>query len=182
MLDLVRGLSPVDAQQKLGGAFGPEVCLGYWVAAVRELFEEAGIHFFVAQEGAAPEANGRALAERLAPKRAELQQGKFDLPALMAAERLYCDVGRLSYFFHRITPEHYPVRFDTRFYLAALPQGQVPLQSSEEVSESVWLAPKAALERSQDGHFRMMPPTIAVLRTLAGHDSWTSLSLAFQLR
>ncbi len=182
MLDLVRGISPADAQQKLGSAFGPEVCLGFWVAAVRELFEEAGIHFFVAQDGDQSIANGRALTERLAPKRAELQQGRYDLPTLMAAERLYCDVGRLSYFFHRITPEHYPTRFDTRFYLAALPEGQVPLHSSEEVSESVWLAPKAALKRGgQGGNFRMMPPTIAVLRTLAEHDSWNSLYSAYRL-
>lgn len=176
MLDLVRGISPADAQQKLGSAFEPAVCLGFWVAAVRELFEEAGIHFFVEQDGAP------ALAERLAPKRAELQQGKYDLPALMAAERLYCDVGRLNYFFHRITPEHYPVRFDTRFYLAALPQGQVPLHSSEEVSESVWLSPREALQRSEDKSLRMMPPTIAVLRTLAEHESWNALAAAFQLR
>ena len=49
MLNLVRGVTPEAAQQKLGSAAGPEVCLGYWVAAVRELFEEAGIHFFVPQ-------------------------------------------------------------------------------------------------------------------------------------
>jgi hypothetical protein len=121
------------------------------------------------------------LSARLAPRRAELQRGKYDLATLMAAERLYCDVGRLSYFFHRVTPEHYPVRFDTRFYLAALPQGQNPLHSSEEVAESLWVAPKAALERGHAGSFPMMPPTIAVLRTLAEHDSWNSLSQAFQL-
>jgi 8-oxo-dGTP pyrophosphatase MutT (NUDIX family) len=45
MLNLVRGISPEDAQRKLGNIAGPEICLGYWVAAARELFEEAGIHF-----------------------------------------------------------------------------------------------------------------------------------------
>jgi 8-oxo-dGTP pyrophosphatase MutT (NUDIX family) len=181
MLSLVRGVTPADAQQKLASAAGPEVCLGYWVAAVRELFEEVGIHFFVPQqsESATPEAGD--LLTRLARKRPELQQGKYDLPTLMAAERLYCDVGRLSYFFHRITPAHYPVRFDTRFYLAALPLGQSPLHSSEEVSESLWLSPKAALDRGQGGSFPMMPPTIAVLQTLSKYDSWTSLCQVFQL-
>jgi len=181
MLNLVRGISPEDAQQKLGSPVDPEVCLGYWVAAVRELFEEAGIHFFVPQHTEVAVVDSIDLAERLAQKRTELQQGKCDLPTLMATERLYCDVGRLSYFFHRITPEHYPVRFDTRFYLAALPPGQNPLHSSEEVSESLWVAPKAAIERGQAGNFPMMPPTIAVLRTLADHDSWHSLRDTFQL-
>ena len=181
MLNLVRGISPQDAQQKLGSTAGPDVCLGYWVAAVRELFEEAGIHFFVPQHNDASTFDSIDFAERLAEKRAALQEGRFDLPTFMAAERLYCDVGRLSYFFHRITPEHYPVRFDTRFYLAVLPEGQRPLHSSEEVSESVWLAPRAALDHSQAGNLPMMPPTIAVLRTLADHQSWRSLRDAFQL-
>lgn len=182
MLRLVRGITPADAQQKLANVAGPEVCLGYWVAAVRELFEEAGVHFFLEQDREPALVATTDLTERLAHKRAELQQGKFDLATLMAEERLYCDVGRLSYFFHRITPEHYPVRFDTRFYLAALPHGQTPLHSSEEVSESVWVAPKVALERVQAGNFPMMPPTIAVLKTLAEHGSWNSLCDAFQLR
>lgn len=182
MLGLVRGMTPAAAQQKLGSTADPEACLGYWVAAVRELFEEAGVHFFLQQDSAHDLAGASDLGARLAQKRAELQQGKYDLPTLMAAERLYCDVGRLSYFFHRVTPEHYPVRFDTRFYLAALPEGQSPLHSSEEVSESVWVSPKAALERNQGGNLRMMPPTIAVLRTLAEHGSWNSLCGAFELR
>jgi 8-oxo-dGTP pyrophosphatase MutT (NUDIX family) len=181
MLNLVRGITPEDAQQKLGSAAGPEICLGYWVAAVRELFEEAGVHFFVPQQNQPALIDANDFAVRLAQKRAELQEGKFDLPTLMAAERLYCDVGRLSYFFHRITPEHYPVRFDTRFYLAALPEGQEPLHVSEEVSESLWLAPKTAIDRNQAGNFPMMPPTMAVLRTLAERDSWDSLCDAFQL-
>ncbi|HET9916522.1 MAG TPA: hypothetical protein VFQ89_05390, partial [Candidatus Binatia bacterium] len=181
MLTMVRGISPEEAQQKLGSTAGPEVCLGYWVAAVRELFEEAGIHFFVPQHDEPGVVGSNDLTQRLAQKRAELQQGKLDLPTLMAAERLYCDVGSLSYFFHRITPDHYPVRFDTRFYLAALPSGQSPLHSSEEVSESLWVAPKAAIDRGQAGGFPMMPPTIAVLRTLAEHDSWNSLCAAFRL-
>jgi 8-oxo-dGTP pyrophosphatase MutT (NUDIX family) len=181
MLNLVRGITPADAQQRLGSAAGPEVCLGYWVAAVRELFEEAGIHFFVPQDTEAAQIDAAEIAQRLLHRRPELQQGNFDLATLMATERLFCDVGRLSYFFHRITPEHYPVRFDTRFYLAALPEGQNPLDSSEEVSESLWLAPTAALDRSLAGDMRMMPPTLAVLRTLADHASWPSLCAAFQL-
>jgi len=140
-----------------------------------------GIHFFVPQQSESVTLEAGDLLTRLALKRSELQQGKYDLPTLMAAERLYCDVGRLNYFFHRITPEHYPVRFDTRFYLAALPLGQSPLQSSEEVSESLWLSPKAALDRGQAGTLPMMPPTIAVLQSLFKYDSWTSLCRVFQL-
>ena len=48
-LELVTGMSPIEAQHILGGESEPARCLGHWVAAVRELFEEAGIHMFVPQ-------------------------------------------------------------------------------------------------------------------------------------
>lgn len=182
MLSLVRGVTPDEAQRALGSELQPEVCLGYWVAAVRELFEEAGIQLFIPQSGAQASSDQSQIAQRLSEKRSELQEGKYDFPNLMASEQLFCDVGRLTYFFHRITPEHYPVRFDTRFYLAALPLGQNPLHSSEEVSESLWISPQAAIDRSQAGNFPMMPPTVAVLRTLTAHTSWSALRDAFRLR
>ena len=181
MLALVRGLSPAQAQQILGVDWRPEVCIGYWVAAARELFEEAGILFFVHGDGAASLAAHDHPAGRLAEKRKSLQRSEIDFPSLLKSERLHCDVSRLTYFFHRITPEHYPVRFDTRFFLAALPQGQNPLHASEEVAESLWIAPKEALARFELGNFRMAPPTVMVLRTLAEHKTWQAMCTAFCL-
>lgn len=181
MLRLTQGLTAFEAQQKLGGELAAELCLGYWVAAVRELFEEAGVYFFVSQNGALSGSASEELPQRLAEKRSVLQEGTVEFSSLLAAENLCCDLARLTYFFHRITPELYPVRFDTRFYLAALPPNQTPLHSSEEVSESLWISAVAALERSQSGNFQMMPPTVAVLRTLADHGSWSALTQAFQL-
>jgi 8-oxo-dGTP pyrophosphatase MutT (NUDIX family) len=182
MIGRTCGVTPVEAQQKLGAALEPEICLAYWVAAVRELFEEAGIHFFVSGNGADVASLPDELSERVASKRSALQRGEITLPNLLLSEGLYCDVAQLSYFFHRVTPEHYAVRFDTRFYLAALPANQNPLHASEEVSESLWIAPEAALERAEAGEFRMMPPTLAVLRSLSGYDSWEELRKSFNLR
>jgi 8-oxo-dGTP pyrophosphatase MutT (NUDIX family) len=181
MQRLTHGLSAADAQQQLGGGLGEELCLGHWVAAVRELFEEAGIYLFVSQGAPTNGSGSRELSLRLAEKRAALQDGRVEFSSLLTAENLCCDLSRLVYFFHRITPEHYPVRFDTRFYLAALPPQQTPLDSSEEVSESLWISAAMALERLQSGTFPMMPPTVAVLRTLAGHGSWNALTKAFRL-
>ena len=181
MLRLTQGLTPTEAQQKLGGELEPALCVGHWVAAARELFEEAGIHLFIPQYGALSDLAQEGLPERLAGRRPVLQNGAIGFANLLADERLYCDLARLTYFFHRVTPEHYPVRFDTRFYLAALPPRQTPLQSSEEVSDSLWITAIDALERSQSGNFPMMPPTVAVLRTLASHCSWNALGEAFQL-
>jgi 8-oxo-dGTP pyrophosphatase MutT (NUDIX family) len=181
MLVLTHGLSATDAQRQLGATLEPGLAVGHWVAAVRELFEEAGVHFFVRQDGVDDPGQAAAMTQRLALQRVQLQQGSIDLASLLAGEGLRCDLARLKYIFHRITPEHYPVRFDTRFYLAALPPRQTPLESSEEVSESLWISAAEALARSQSGNFPIMPPTVAVLRTLATHSSWNALQEEFQL-
>jgi hypothetical protein len=117
----------------------------------------------------------------LAEKRQRLLEGRLDLPELLESERLFCDLGRLTYLFHRITPEKHKVRFDTRFYLASMPPNQRPLMSSEEVAESLWLAPDVALDQSQSGVLLMMPPTIIALRALAEHNSWDTLRATFSL-
>jgi 8-oxo-dGTP pyrophosphatase MutT (NUDIX family) len=178
MLSLMRGLSSTQARQLLGAELKPEFCLAHWVAAARELFEEAGVHFFV-------HANDEALPlgyeQVLMRKRKALQRGELNFLNLLQSERLHCDITRLIYFFHRITPEHYTIRFDTRFYLAALPSGQTPLHYAEEVAESLWINAKEALERLAGGNFPMMPPTVAVLRMLMEHRSWRSLAAAFRL-
>ncbi|HZD41916.1 MAG TPA: hypothetical protein VE131_14430, partial [Terriglobales bacterium] len=131
--------------------------------------------------GLAPDVSRRDFGERLDAKRRSLASGTCLLPQLLESEGLFCDLGRLNYLFHRITPEKYSVRFDTRFYLAALPDNQTPLAFSEEVSETLWLTPKTALDRANSGNYPMMPPTIIVLRTLAEHDSWENLRTAFRL-
>jgi 8-oxo-dGTP pyrophosphatase MutT (NUDIX family) len=113
MLSLCRGLTRSDAQKILGADLAPEVSLGHWVAAVRELFEETGIHFFIDENGMAPDGSTGHLAERLGEKRQALSSGTLDLPRLLESERLFCDLGRFTYLFHRITPEKYPIRFDS---------------------------------------------------------------------
>jgi 8-oxo-dGTP pyrophosphatase MutT (NUDIX family) len=175
MRGLTRGLSPAEAQHLLGGGLTPELALGHWIAAARELFEEAGIHFFYGRCGSRQPSGLGDLLDR----RAALQRGELEFSHLLEGAGLYCDLGKLVYFFHRITPEHYRVRFDTRFFLAPLPPHQTPLLSSEEVAESLWITPQNALTRLEMGNFPMMPPTVAVLRSLAEHGSWQALALAF---
>lgn len=178
MLALTRGLTGSEAQEKLGVSSPGEICLGYWVAAVRELFEEVGIHFLVSDPGTS-DSSLNTIQHRMSERRPLLQNGKISFIELLTTERLYCDLNRLIYFFHRVTPEHYRVRFDTRFYLAALPPDQNPLAVSEEVSESLWISPQLALERFAHNELPMMPPTVMVLRTLVKYRSWTELRELF---
>ena len=182
MLMRCHGLSRIEAQQILGGELSPELSMGHSVAAIRELFEETGILLSITENGERLDTRQREIKNRLADKRKSLVEGRIDFRFLLESEGLYCDVSRPVYFWHRVTPEKHAIRFDTRFYLAHLPSDQKPLFSSEEVTESLWMTPEAALDRSQKGDFALMPPTLAAFRTLADFGSWQNLCNQYQLR
>jgi hypothetical protein len=71
---------------------------------------------------------------------------------------------------HWITPEIEPKRFDTRFFVASLPAGQVCRVAGSEADERVWVRPQDALDR----RLQVLPPTAAVLRDLAAYDDVAS--------
>lgn len=176
-----RGLSGGEAQRILGDHVGPELSLAHWVAVIRELFEEVGIVLCVGENGAAPDVKDPETARRFEDRRKALVAGALDFGAFLEAETLFCDLSRAVYFSHRVTPEFYPMRFDTRFYLASLPVGQTALSRSEEVAASLWIAPDQAL-REANRNLPLLPPTTTMLQNLTGFDSWQGLSEKFGLR
>ncbi len=179
MLERCRGLSPDEARSRLGDGLSAEDAMAHWVAAIRELYEEVGVLLCVSQDnGAAVEPDRR---DRVVARRTALLSGDVGFAELLASERLCCDVGSPVYFYHRTTPERYAMRFDTRFFLAPLPEGQVPLDVSEEVTESLWITPGEALQRAERGRMAVIPPTLATLRTLAGLGTWEALCREFAL-
>ncbi|MDD2713851.1 MAG: NUDIX hydrolase, partial [Simplicispira sp.] len=66
-------------------------------------------------------------------------------------------------------------RFDTRFFVAPAPPGQTACHDNEETTDSVWLAPRTALEQYQDGRIELAPPQIMGLAQLARHASVRSV-------
>lgn len=182
MLNRCHGLSPQEAQRILGGQLSPELSLAHWVAGIRELFEESGILLCVTKSGSPLDMNQEELRERLAQKRRGLVEGSIDFLALLESEGLFCNAGGTIFFYHRVTPEIYSIRFDARFYLALLPSGQTTLACSEEVTESLWITPALALDSCDSGELPLIPPTTTSLQTLAGFDSWASLCARYRLR
>lgn len=75
----------------------------------------------------------------------------------------------MHYVSHWITPVGEPRRFDTRFFLAQMPEGQEPLHDDRETINSLWVTPESALERSASGELVMLPPTTRNLEFLAPH-------------
>ncbi|HKY06683.1 MAG TPA: hypothetical protein VJQ55_00500, partial [Candidatus Binatia bacterium] len=85
----------------------------------------------------------------------------------------------LAYLSHWQTPAETPLRFDTRFFLTVLPEGQRPLEMSEEVTHSLWLTPESAMQRYERGELPMIFPTYVSLRTLADFDRVDSVMKEF---
>ena len=134
-----------------------DVAVAHHVAALRELFEEAGVLL------------ARPLTAistiQLERHRRELLAGTVAFADIIRAERLRLALDELAYFAHWVTPEIETRRFDTRFFIARAPDGQTPVHDEGETSHSEWLAPLAAIEQCRSGMISLPPPT------------WTTLSM-----
>ena len=182
VLDRCRGLSASDAQEILGKRYDPGLALGHWIAVIRELFEEVGVILCETRSGEPVELRDDTTKRRFEAKRRAIVGGKLGLGEFLESEDLWCDLSRIIYFFHRVTPEFYPMRFDTRFYLTLLPAHQTPLSRSEEVTHSVWIRPGEALAAAYDNDFPILPPTTTVLEDLAAIGTWRELCARYGLR
>jgi 8-oxo-dGTP pyrophosphatase MutT (NUDIX family) len=181
VLERCCGLAKSDAQKILGNRHDSALALGHWIAGIRELFEEVGILLSESRATGAIDLREKTTRERFEAKRQAIVRGKLDFGAFLESEDLICDLSRLVYFFHRVTPAFYPMRFDTRFYLAALPAHQTPLPSSEEVTRSLWIKPGEALSALYDNDFPILPPTTTVLEGLAAIETWEDLRARYRL-
>jgi 8-oxo-dGTP pyrophosphatase MutT (NUDIX family) len=181
VLKRCRGLSGDDARKILGNEHDPEHASGHWVACVRELFEEVGILLFSYETGDAVDLLDEATKKRIELERQAVAKKELDFGSFLDNENLYCDLSRIVYFDHWVTPEIYSMRFDTRFYLASLPPDQTALRFSEEVTDSVWIRPDDALARTYDRDFPLIPPTTTVLGNLARLGSWDRLRTKYFL-
>lgn len=101
-------------------------------------------------------------AERLA-----LLDRSHPLGELLERRGLVLRADLLRPWAHWVTPELELKRFDTRFFLAALPTGQTPRQVGGEADRAAWLRPEQALERQARGELQMLPPTAFTFAELA---------------
>jgi 8-oxo-dGTP pyrophosphatase MutT (NUDIX family) len=143
-----------------------ELARALFRAAIRELFEEAGI-LLVCDASGQPFRILEADGTRWSTYRDALQADRLTLSDLLRQERLTPDYRRLIYFSHWITPEFAPRRFDTRFFVAEAPPEQTAVHCQIETTESVWIRPAEALAREAAGTLPLVLPTRMHLRRLA---------------
>ncbi len=159
-----------DGAEQAAGHF-PDLpaadAVAYHVAALRELFEEAGVLLARGADGHVVRARDAAAEARLAAARAALHTTAAPFPYLMQQEGLRLALDLLVPLSHWVTPEIEIKRFDTRFFVTRVPVGQEPVHDHGETTHSEWLRPEAAVERCRRGEIRLPPPTWTTLKELA---------------
>ena len=162
------GRTDADASTRLGVDGGG---LAYWVAAIRESFEEAGVLLAYDDAGDVVRLDDPAVTERFAAHRQAVDRGERRLVEVCQDEGLQLAVDGIYYFSHWITPEGAPRRYDTRFFVARAPDKQVPVHDDHEVIANLWVRPAEALARYEAGEFELIFPT---LRSLLAIDRFAS--------
>lgn len=151
----------------------PRGGLAYWVAAIRECFEEAGV--LLARDardgGDVVRFDRPEVVDRFEAERRAVHAGERSLVELCADEGLLLTTAGIHYVSHWITPVGEARRFDTRFFVARAPRDQEPLHDDHETIESLWVRPADALDRFHAGDLGMFPPTVRNLEFLAPHRS-----------
>lgn len=143
--ELCTGLDDAAASARLSIASGG---LDYWIAAVRECFEEAGLLFAHDAQGQPLNLDARPADEIDALRRA-LHANETGMAEVCARLGVRLAAGELSYLSHWVTPMGLPKIFDTRFFIAALPPGQTARHDRTETVELMWLTPAQALDKAR---------------------------------
>jgi 8-oxo-dGTP pyrophosphatase MutT (NUDIX family) len=159
-----RGLDPIGAARALGLDSPADRALGHWIGVIRETFEEVGILLAYAEDGRPARLDdGRSEDYRRA-----CQDDHQAFWEMLRIERLTLATDGLVYFAHWITPEAQPLRFDTRFFAAAMPAGQEASADEREITEVRWLAPREALDANARGELPLRNPTVKNLELFDG--------------
>lgn len=162
--ELCDGLWDDEASALLGIASGG---LAYWVACIRECFEEAGVLLARHQDtGEIVRFDDPVVAERFQKERVNIHDGSVALLDLCEREGLTLTTDEIHYVSHWITPMGERRRFDTRFFIARAPRAQEPLHDDGETIASMWISPQEAMERAHEKDLMLMPPTKANIEFL----------------
>ncbi|MFC9356087.1 NUDIX hydrolase [Rhodococcus sp. NPDC057014] len=172
------GVDPSDAEAEVDWA-GPSV--DWWAgrfstdaahakalvcAAVRETFEECGVLL------AGPSADTVvADTSRYAQARTQLESRELSFSDFLKRESLVLRADLLRPWANWITPVGEGRRYDTRFFVAAAPQGQIADGATSEAEEVQWQSPAAALAHWQGGGSILLPPTWSQLTALSAFGS-----------
>ncbi|MFO7965802.1 MAG: hypothetical protein R6U50_17885 [Desulfobacterales bacterium] len=172
LLTLMKGLTAEDAFGLLAESeTNKEKAIGLFFAAVRETFEEAGVLLADFAENSVGPAGNPEIEAYLTDYRKKLHGGELTLQDIARKLSIFFTFHLLRPYARWITPEIESKRFDTRFFIARMPEHQKPMHDAVELVESLWLTPAEALEKHAGGEILLMPPTLKTIEELSGYSS-----------
>ena len=170
---LSRGPDDATASEILGVDEGG---LSYWVACIRECFEEAGVLLALGSDARTLRLQSSTMRSRYQVWRDRINANEDEvLEAMCRQEKLLLATDQLAYVSHWITPIDQPRRYNTRFFVARAPANQEALHDGHETIESAWMRPEIALERFEAGTLNLISPTFKNLESIAGYSSTEEL-------
>ena len=141
-----------------------ERALGFWIAACRETYEEAGVLLVRRDDGATPDPRQLSHWHGRQP---EFHGKSLDFFAALRRESLKFDVRALLCWSRWVTPNRAARRFDTLFFAAALPLGSEVRFDTNEAIESRWIDPQSVRAEEENAELILAPPTIVTLKDIA---------------
>jgi 8-oxo-dGTP pyrophosphatase MutT (NUDIX family) len=157
--------------------------LSYFVAGIRECYEESGILLARADGSGLLSDSGAEYVDLLVAEnrrvvaryRQALLRDECDFETVVKELGLVLACDRLNYVAHWITPVSSPRRYDTRFFVVVTDQCPDPIVDKGEVVTYLWTTPALALERAKAHELTMILPTIRNLEALSDYASLEQL-------
>ena len=168
ILDRVGGLTTKTAALRLKLTGSQPPAIAYYVAALREAFEESGILVALRADGSIPPTAAENKSVRTL--REDLMAGRIHFKDVLVEMDCRLSGNALQYVAHWITPVSWPVRFDTHFFAAQLPNKREYLVDRREMTEGLWITPDNAIRRHEAGSLPMILPTITTLERLTTYE------------
>lgn len=164
----VEAMTDAVASARLGLVSGG---LSYFVACLRELFEEAGLLVAHNEVGDRVRFDDPIVKARFSQHRRAVNDREVRFLDVISQENLRLDLSSLEYVAHWVTPIGPPRRYDTRFFVALAPEAQLAAHDQGETVADLWVRPSDALERQRRGELEMIFPTIRNLEAIEGFSS-----------
>ena len=165
---LCKGLDFGEAHRTISAVTPPELSLGFFVAAIREAFEEAGILLAYSEPEKELVSMDRKRAE-VASLRELVRNDPRAFLQMIREGKMRLATDRLFYFAHWITPEISPIRFDARFFVAEAPDNQEVSHDALETTDAIWRCPAELLRDHNEGRLFLPVPTLSCVGELAGY-------------
>ena len=138
--------------------------MSYWVACIRECFEEVGILLATKKSGEKLNLEDEDKS-KFDQYRKMLINNEINILDVCKEEDLILSTSNIAPLSHWITPEFETRRYDTRFFIAYLPEKQIVQHDGMELTKSLWINPNMALKKALDGEMQMILPTTENLKS-----------------